>query len=401
MKWKVKKLNEVADFTLGKMLDQKKNKGELLPYLANINVRWGEFDFSNLRMMRFEQCEVERFGLKFGDILMCEGGEPGRCAIWKNDRSGIMIQKALHRIRTHDLLNNNFLYYTFLNKGRSGEFSQFFTGSTIKHLPKQQLSKINIRFPNLLVQNNIASILSTYDDLIGNNRRRIELLETSARLLYKEWFVNFRFPGHENVKIIDGVPEGWSFQSINEIAKTVGGGTPSTKIKEYWEGGDNVWFSPTDLTKNNCIVLLNSAKKITDLGMKMSSAKLLPPKTILMTSRASIGYFGVFEGLAATNQGFISLIPHDEIARWYILHNLKSRVDEIVGLAGGATFKEINKTTFRAMRLLIPSEILLKKFDEYYSDIYQQTLLIKKKVDKLSQARDLLLPRLMSGELSV
>jgi type I restriction enzyme S subunit len=96
MNWPTYKLGTVADFCLGKMLDQKKNRGELLPYLANINVRWGEFDLTDLREMRFEQHELERYGLRYGDIVMCEGGEPGRCAIWKEQRSAMMIQKALH-----------------------------------------------------------------------------------------------------------------------------------------------------------------------------------------------------------------------------------------------------------------------------------------------------------------
>ena len=117
MKWETRKLEAVADFCLGKMLDQKKNRGELLPYLANVNVRWGEFDLDDLREMRFEQHEHERYGLKYGDIVMCEGGEPGRCAIWKDQFPGMMIQKALHRIRPREGLRPEFLFYFFLYKG--------------------------------------------------------------------------------------------------------------------------------------------------------------------------------------------------------------------------------------------------------------------------------------------
>ena len=108
-KWEKKRLAEVADFCLGKMLDEKKNRGEALPYLANINVRWGTFDLENLRQMRFEPNEMDRYGLKSGDIVMCEGGEPGRCAIWKEAVPGMMIQKALHRIRPHDCIDYRFL----------------------------------------------------------------------------------------------------------------------------------------------------------------------------------------------------------------------------------------------------------------------------------------------------
>jgi len=138
MRWIKKPLAELADFRLGKMLDEKKNRGELRPYLANVNVRWGEFDFEALREMRFEEDELERYGLKYGDIVMCEGGEPGRCAFWKEPVQGMMIQKALHRIRPYDGLDNRFLYYSFVYLGKRGAFSPLFTGATIKHLPKEK-----------------------------------------------------------------------------------------------------------------------------------------------------------------------------------------------------------------------------------------------------------------------
>src|SRR6266853_4373214 len=182
-KWRTRRLGDVADLCLGKMLDEKKNRGEHLPYLANLNVRWGEFDLEDLRQMRFEDHEKERYGLKFGDIVMCEGGEPGRCAIWKESAPGIMIQKALHRIRPHECLNSRFLFYSFLHRGRIGGFAALFTGSTIKHLPLQNLSKLEIAFPHLPIQERIADTLTGYDELMENNRRRMALLEEAARLL--------------------------------------------------------------------------------------------------------------------------------------------------------------------------------------------------------------------------
>ena len=209
MSWSQKPLEEVADFSLGKMLDEKKNRGELMTYLANANVRWGEFNLDNLREMRFEPRDLDRYGLQYGDIVMCEGGEPGRCAIWKDQVPGMMIQKALHRIRSHPGLDSRFLFYSFLKKRRNDELSGLFTGSTIKHLPREKLAKVGIDFPPLPIQQRIADTLSAYDDLIENNLRRIALLEEAARLLYREWFVHFRFPGHEHVKIKDGLPEGW------------------------------------------------------------------------------------------------------------------------------------------------------------------------------------------------
>ena len=250
-------------------------------------------------------------------------------------------------------------------------------------------------------QDRIASILSAYDDLIENNRRRIRLLEESTRLLYREWFVHLRFPGHEDVKIIDGVPEGWEKKKIAEVTDTYGGGTPSTKVSEYWIGGNITWFIPKDLTNNDCLVLLDSEKKITGEGLKKSSAKMLPPETILMTSRASIGYFGLYDGAACTNQGFISSVPRKDFLKLYLLHNLMGRKEEILSRAGGATYKEINKTTFRNMSLVIPPDHLLKQFDSFAYDVVKQARILKKQEAALKQARDLLLPRLMNGEIEV
>lgn len=148
---------------------------------------------------------------------MCEGGEPGRCAVWQDEAPGMMFQKALHRIRPYEFIDSRFLFYLFLKMGRNGEFSGLFTGSTIKHLPKDKLAKVVVRFPALEKQRKIAAILSPYDASIENNRQRIRLLEKGAGLLYQEWFVHFRFPGHEHTRIKDGIPTGWSECPLEEV----------------------------------------------------------------------------------------------------------------------------------------------------------------------------------------
>jgi len=147
--WVRKSLGEVADFRLGKMLDQNKNKGELMPYLANLNVRWGTIDLDNLREMPFEDNELDTVGLRYGDIVMCEGGEPGRCALWKEQLPRMMIQKAIHRIRAHPEVSYLFLYYCLRNKGQSGQLASLFTGATIKHLPREKLAIVQVDIPPL------------------------------------------------------------------------------------------------------------------------------------------------------------------------------------------------------------------------------------------------------------
>ena len=162
-----------------------------------------------------------------------------------------------------------------------------------------------------------------------------------------------------------------------------------------------VWVTPTDVTRNDCLALLDSEKKITESGLASSSAKLVPPDTILMTSRASIGFFALMDKPACTNQGFISVLPKYANSRMFLLFNLLGRVEEMIGLATGATFKEISKKTFRALPVLWPTDELLKLFEDRAYPLIHQVRLNKKQIQQLASARDLLLPRLMSGQLDV
>jgi type I restriction enzyme S subunit len=364
-------------------------------------VRWGEFDLENLREMRFEHDEMDRFGLRNGDIIMCEGGEPGRCAIWKDSVPSMMFQKALHRIRPHGCLDHRFLFYSFLHKGRTGRFAPLFTGATIKHLPREKLAKVEIGYPHLEEQKRIADILSTYDDLIENNRRRMALLEEAARQLYREWFVRLRFPGHEHTRITEGVPEGWDKKRIGDVADCVGGGTPSTSVPNNWEDGDITWVTPTDVTRNAHLVLLDSEKKITEAGLQNSSAKLLSPHAVLMTSRASVGFFAVTGRAVCTNQGFISIVTHEPKYWPYFLFHLSERVEEIRAMGSGSTYPEVSRGKFRELEVLLPKHTLAIAFCEHVADLLWQIRILKQQNRQLAAARDLLLPRLMSGEIPI
>ena len=297
-------------------------------------------------------------------------------------------------------LDKYFLYYLFNTRPVRGQISSSATGTKVKHTAPERIYRVKIVVPtDVNQQRRIASILSAYDDLIENNRRRIQLLEQAARLLYKEWFVHLRFPGHERVKIKDSVPEGWERKKIADVCETVGGGTPSTKVSDYWEG-DITWVVPTDVTRNDCLVLLDSERKITEKGLRESSAQLVPANTILMTSRASVGFFALMDVEVCTNQGFINIIPHDEKTRMYLLFNLMSRTSEIQSNAKGTTYPEISKGRFRQMDVMIPARDLVVDFVQIVSGILQQVRYLKHSTLKLTQARDLLLPRLMNGEIT-
>ncbi len=275
------------------------------------------------------------------------------------------------------------------------------SGSTTKFLTIRMLHDLDIPLPNISIQRRIADILSTYDDIIENNRKQIELLEEAAQRLYKEWFVDLRFPGHEHSTIVDGVPEGWETLHISDVCDTIGGGTPSTKVKEYYQNGNIPWVTPTDITKNNSLVLLDTATKITNEGLNNSSAKMVPSGTILMTSRASVGFFGICDFPVCTNQGFISCVPYQHNMQMYLLYNLLNRIDEIRGKAGGSTYLEISKKTFRDFEIVVPDIQVLTLFQTTIEKFIERMRILSKQILELQQARDRLLPKLMSGEVEV
>lgn len=301
---------------------------------------------------------------------------------------------------TSPRVSSDYLVYLLLSPEYRQRLIGLSGGAAIVNISQTNLKSLPVPLPPLGVQRKIADILTAYDDLMENNRRRMALLEESARLLYREWFVSLRFPGHEHIRTVDSVPEGWEKKKIQDVCVTVGGGTPSTKNSAYWDGGEITWVVPTDITRNNSLVLLDSEKKITDMGLRESSAKMLPPETILMTSRASVGFFGLIDKEVCTNQGFISVIPNEDYHRMYLLFNLMSRRDEILNHAGGATYKEISKGTFRNFEILIPTHTLLKHFQDFAYGAVRQVRLLKKQNQRLQQARDLLLSHLMSGQLT-
>ena len=377
MKWPTQQLNEVADFRLGKMLDEKKNRGDLMPYLANVNVRWGEFDLSELREMRFEDHEVDTFGLRHGDIVMCEGGEPGRCAIWKEQLPGMMIQKAIHRIRPHACLNHEFLYYTFLYMGKTGRFSALFTGATIKHLPREKLALLEVAVPPLPVQKSIGSLLSAYDDLIENNRRRMALLEESARLLYQEWFVRLRFPGHEHVRIKNGVPEDWER-------------LPFDQALELQRGFD----LPTEARQDGDIPIYGS----TGIVGFHNSVKVEGPG--LVTGRSgTLGEVHYISGPYWPLNTALWCKSFHRVTPLYALFLLREM--DLKQYNGGASVPTLDRKAVHRLPVLVPPRLLISRFDKLAGLVFRQIRVCYSQNERLAIARNLLLPQLMSGEVAV
>ena len=393
--WCKKRLADVADLSLGKMLDQNKNRGEYLPYLANVNVRWGSFDLSDLREMRFESHERVRYGLQSGDIVMCEGGEPGRCALWKDEQPGMMIQKALHRIRARDGLHNTFLYYSLLHRAHRGAFAALFTGATIKHLPTQNLAKIEVALPPLLLQVRIAGILSAYDDLIENNRRRIRLLERETRLIYEEWFVRLRFPGHEYVRIINGVPEDWEVKTLGDIARTNERSYGAQELPEQVN-----YIDISSVAKGR---IINKVTMPSGEAPGRARRRARSGDVIWSNVRPNLRAFALVlepEENDVVSTGFTVLTPVAvPFSYLYLLVTTERFVSHLENHATGVSYPAVRPDDFERARVLCPAMGVLELFHKTVGPMFRFTSILEREVRRLQDARDLLLPRLMNGEL--
>ncbi|GMU42633.1 MAG: restriction endonuclease subunit S [Xanthomonadales bacterium] len=389
----------------GSNLTSKHYVDDGVPVIRGQNLGGPEcFDESGFVFVTPEKADQLRPNLAFrGDVLFTQRGTLGQVGLIprssKYDRY-VVSQSQMKLTVDATKADARYVYQYFRLESTIQVILNRTITAGVPHINLRILKSFEIPLPPLPAQRAIAEVAQAYDDLIATNQRRIALLEDAARRLYREWFVHMRFPGHESVKVKDGVPDGWLPLTLGDVCDAVGGGTPSTTRPEYW-GGDVVWVTPTDVTRNDCIALLDSEKRITQAGLSNSSAKLVPRETILMTSRASIGYFALMDKPACTNQGFISVLPKRLNSRMFLLFNLLSRVDEMISLATGATFKEISKKTFRSLPVLWPAADPLKSFEDRVYPLIQQVRLIKKQNQQLVQARDVLLPKLMSGQLDV
>jgi len=410
--WKKVKLGDIAEMCLGKMLDKGTNKGTLQPYLANFNVRWGSFDLANLNEMPFEESEQERYGLQFGDIVMCEGGEPGRCAIWKDEIPNMKIQKALHRIRIKGDFSGPFTYYRFLLARKTGELQKHFIGSTIKHLTGIALKQIEFSFPSLEVQRRIAAVLSALDAKIELNRRINAELEAMAKTLYDYWFVQFDFPDANGkpYKSSGGkmvwsgelgreVPEGWEVKKIKEIANTASGGTPLSSKKEFYDNGHIPWINSGELNNQ---YIISTSNFITTEGLKNSSAKIFPQGTVLVAMYgATAGKVSLLEIEACTNQAICAILPFSRTHNFLIKFGFEGLYEHLVTLSSGSARDNLSQEVIRNLSILVPNDNILLKFNTIINSSTDKIVKNLQESHHLTALRDWLLPLLMNGQVRV
>ena len=283
------------------------------------------------------------------------------------------------------------------------------------------IEELKLYLPPLSEQRAIAHILGTLDDKIELNRRMNETLEGMARALFKSWFVDFDpvrakmegrdtglppdvaalFPDRLVESELGEIPEGWEVKTVGTITSIVGGTTPSTKQAQYWKGGTHCWATPKDLASLSVPVLLKTERKITDAGLGKIGSGLLPPGSVLLSSRAPIGYLAVAETPVAINQGFIGIMPHEGISNLFMLYWSEASHDEILNHANGSTFLEISKGNFRQLPVVVPDESAMKKFDGLARTLYNRIVSNERQSHSLAAMRDTLLPKLISGEMRV
>ena len=374
------RLGDYVDFLYGKSLPARRRRAGSVPVFGSAG-----------RVGSHDQALVKGPG-----VIVGRKGTIG--AVHWSDDDFYPIDTTYYVVpKNEDELRRRYLYY-LLN---TLPLRNMNTDAAVPGLNRSNALSLHVTIAPPPIQDSIIGVLSAYDRLIDNNRRRIRLLERAARLLYREWFIKLRFPGHEQIEVEDGMPVRWERRRIDDVCRTVGGGTPSTTRPEYWKTGDVTWIVPTDVTRNDCLALIDSERKITEQGLLESSATMVPAETILMTSRASVGYFALMDREVCTNQGFINIVPRDAAMTTYLLFNLMSRVEEIRSRALGTTYPEISKGRFRTMEVVIPEKRIVTKFAGFAADVIRQVRILKRSQLQLAQARDLILPRLLSGRIAV
>lgn len=304
----------------------------------------------------------------------------------------------------NDFFDKDFIYWLM----RIPPYQRFVagsaTGATVKHTSPNKIYAFKFKAPKSKdTQHKIAKILSAYDDLIENNLKRINLLEEMARITYEEWFVRMKFPGHEHAKFDKetGLPEGWKKVKIKNFVDTSSGGTPSRKkLSEYYENGTIPWIKTGELRK---FLLVESEEKITELGLQKSSAKIYPSKTVLLAMYGNtIGEASFLSFEAATNQACCAFLTDGKDYISYFLHQffLNSK-DYVLGFRMGAAQENISQQLIKSMKLNVPKDSILQEFGKIMEEYYHLIINLQNQNQHLTEARDILLPRLMTGMVDV
>lgn len=363
------------------------------PLIRTPNIGRGRFNLDGV--YRISEETYDKWTIRAvpqkNDLIMAREAPAGNVAIIKSDEPHCLGQRTVHIRPNPELIDPDFLTYFLLAPKQQALLLKNQIGVHVGHVNMKDIRKLPLEgLPPLEEQRKLANVITAYDDLIENNKRRIDLLEESARQLYKEWFVRFRFPGHEHVKIVDGVPEGWSFKTLKQIASITMGQSPKSEF--YNSEGEGLPFH----------------QGVTKFGFRFvehetyctKPTRLSQPGDILFSVRAPVGRINITIDVIILGRG-LSAIHSIDGFQSFLFYALKSYFFKEDMIGGGAIYASVTKKDLENQELLIPSELLLNEFNDFGSEIDKQIYNLHQMNVNLTKARDILLPKLMSGEIAV
>lgn len=342
-----------------------------------------------------------------GDLIMAREAPVGNVAMVPPGLKPCLGQRTLLIRADRSKVEPSFLNYYLNGPHVQGLIHAKTNGATVAHLNMKDVRTMQLpELPPLVAQRRIADILSAYDELVENCLRRIRILEEMARALYREWFILFRFPGREEIPLADStlgpIPQGWEIKDLATLCTRMNsGGTPRRGVPEYWECGEVDWFKTKELWDS---FLFESEEKITDLGLQESSARLFEPGTILMAIYGSptVGRLGIVTRPSSCNQAALGLVADSQqISQTFLYFALLFLRDHFNGLAQGAAQQNISKEKVANTVVLVPPVDLLRTFGRLADPAFARIRLLQQQLTNLQLTRDLLLPRLLAGQVAL
>lgn len=350
------------------------------------------------------------------DIVLSTRGSVGNVGFYHSDIqiNHIRINSGMVVLRNNDKkFLDEYLYIFLRSPYMQNKFKEFISGSVQNHLPIRDLQQIEIMYPPIHYQSYIIKIIMNIEEKIKINNGIITNLQELSQTLFKRWFVDFEFPDENGNpykssggKIVDSElgekPEEWFLGNLENLGKIIGGGTPSKKVAEYYTKQDGIsWITPKDLSKNKNIYIDHGEQNITELGLNKSSAKLIKKDSVLFSSRAPIGYIALAGQEITTNQGFKSVEVDKKINSYYVFFLLKYKLPIIEQTASGSTFKEISSKGMKSIPIVLPAIEIINKYGNIVESYFEKIKNLEKENQKLTQLRDTLLPKLISGEIEI
>ncbi|MGH2572186.1 MAG: restriction endonuclease subunit S [Actinomycetota bacterium] len=379
-----------------------------------------------MRQLQVTESELERFSIQPGDLLfarrslVAEGA--GKCSLVREVQKPTVFESSIIRARpAPDRADSRYLFYLFQSPYGRYALGTIRRQVAVAGITGADLAELQIPLPPLRVQREIANALESIDDKIDLNLQMTETLEASARAIFRSWFVDFDpvrakvegrqasgtsaettavFPGSLTDSPLGPIPDGWTVSPIGDAVRVVGGSTPSTSQPRFWNGSIP-FATPRDLAKLDSATLLRTERYITEAGAARISSGVLPAGTVLLSSRAPIGYLALAEVPVAVNQGFIAMICEGALPNHYVIMWARENLDVIKSNAGGTTFAEISKKNFRPIPVLVPSPEVLERFRNLVSPIFHRIRAGLEESRSLTAIRDALLPKLVSGSTRI